>query len=64
MIAQDDEAADIWYNIGHLALGIGDLGLAYQSFKVTTSLDSNHAEAYTNLGVLEMRRSANDAAIR
>eukprot|EP01048_Picozoa_sp_COSAG05_P017171 COSAG05_NODE_2306_length_3249_cov_2.568889_5_plen_143_part_00 len=24
-----DNAADVWYNIGQLAIGIGDLGLAY-----------------------------------
>jgi len=62
-MAGDEEVADVWYNIGQLALGIGDLGLAFQSFKVVTSLDSNHAEAYTNLGVLEMRRGSVDAAM-
>lgn len=29
-LAGDDELPDIWYNIGQLALGIGDLGLAFQ----------------------------------
>eukprot|EP00351_Strombidinopsis_sp_SopsisLIS2011_P004948 CAMPEP_0116877778 /NCGR_PEP_ID=MMETSP0463-20121206/9522_1 /TAXON_ID=181622 /ORGANISM="Strombidinopsis sp, Strain SopsisLIS2011" /LENGTH=52 /DNA_ID=CAMNT_0004525327 /DNA_START=1026 /DNA_END=1184 /DNA_ORIENTATION=- len=30
MVVSDDEAtADLWYNIGHIGIGIGDLGLAY-----------------------------------
>ena len=28
--AEADTQGDIWYNISHLAIGIGDLGLAYQ----------------------------------
>ncbi len=33
------------YNVGQVAVGIGDLGLAYQAFKVTISINSNHAES-------------------
>jgi tetratricopeptide repeat protein 8 len=29
-LADDDNMADVWYNIGQIAIGIGDLGLAYQ----------------------------------
>jgi len=28
-ISDDTNVADVWYNIGHVAIGIGDLGLAY-----------------------------------
>lgn len=52
-LACDDNMADVWYNIGQIAIGIGDLGLAYQAFKVAVSVDNNHAEAYNNLGVGE-----------
>ena len=45
-----------------MAIGIGDLGLAYQGFKIAISVDSNHAEAYANLGVLELRKGNIDAA--
>ena len=45
-----------------MAIGIGDLGLAYQAFKIAISVDSNHAEAYANLGVLELRKGNIDAA--
>ncbi len=55
-ISDDTNASDVWYNIGHVGIGIGDLGLAYQSFKIAVSLNPNHAEAFNNLGVLELRR--------
>ncbi len=55
-LAEDDNMADVWYNIGQLAVGIGDLGLAYQAFKISVSLDTKHAESFNNLGVLELRK--------
>jgi tetratricopeptide (TPR) repeat protein len=45
-----------------VAIGIGDLGLAYQSLKVAISVDANHVESFTNLGVLELRKGNLDAA--
>eukprot|EP00659_Diplonema_papillatum_P018517 gene18517-28581_t len=54
--------ADIWYNIGQVAIGIGDLGLAYQAFKVAISVDPNHAESFNNLGILELRKQNVDQA--
>ena len=44
------------------AIGIGDLGLAYQAFKIAISCDGNHAESYDNLGVLELRKGNIDNA--
>ena len=33
-LADEDEAkADVWYNIGHVALAMGDTTLAYQCFR-------------------------------
>ncbi|RHY26953.1 hypothetical protein DYB32_007147 [Aphanomyces invadans] len=63
-LASDDNMADVWYNIGQVAVGIGDLGLAYQAFKIAVSVDSNHAESYNNLGarVLELRKGNVDQA--
>lgn len=83
------------YNISHVAIGVGDLGLAYQvrgiavshpqrassrtdrrrercavhqvvcfivayfqALKIAISVDSNHAESYCNLAVLEVRKQA------
>ena len=61
-LASDDNMADIWYNVGQVAIGIGDLGLAYQAFKVAISIDCNHAESFNNLGVLELRKGNIDQA--
>lgn len=97
LVANDEELADVWYNIGHVAVvseqtrekyqkvyvvvtnnvstknleasvqqietelcfffkGIGDLVLAYQCFKLTLAFNNDHAEAYNNLAVLELRK--------
>ena len=55
-LADDDNMSDVWYNLGQVAVGIGDLNLAYQAFKISVSVDSNHAESFNNLGVLEIRK--------
>ncbi|CAH1791070.1 unnamed protein product [Owenia fusiformis] len=55
-MATDENAADIWYNVGHVALGIGDMNLAYQCFRLAISASNDHPEAYNNLGVLELRK--------
>uniref|UniRef100_A0AAQ4PH00 Tetratricopeptide repeat domain 8 n=1 Tax=Gasterosteus aculeatus aculeatus TaxID=481459 RepID=A0AAQ4PH00_GASAC len=56
LAANDEEQADVWYNIGHVAVGIGDLPLAYQCFKLALTNNNDHAEAYNNLAVLELRK--------
>lgn len=50
------------YNIGHVGVALGDLGLAYQAFKVAVSVDPAHGEALNNIAVLEMRRQKVDVA--
>lgn len=55
----DDDMSDVWYNIGHLGVSLGDHGLAYQAFKVAVSVNPAHAEALNNLAVLELRRYNN-----
>lgn len=64
MLADDNNMADVWYNIGQVAIGVGDLGLAYQAFKIAVSVDPNHAESYSNLGVLELRKGNVEQACR
>ncbi|CAM9501407.1 unnamed protein product [Chrysoparadoxa australica] len=61
-LANDEEAADIWYNLAQVAIGIGDLGLAFQASKIAVSVDPNHAESYCNLAVLEIRKKDYKAA--
>ncbi|KAH0502439.1 Tetratricopeptide repeat protein 8 [Microtus ochrogaster] len=52
----EEEAADVWYNLGHIAVGIGDTNLAHQCFRLALVHNNHHAEAYNNLAVLEMRK--------
>ena len=61
-LALDESMADIWYNVGQIAIAIGDIGLAYQAFKIAVSVDANHAESYNNLGVLELKRGSFEQA--
>lgn len=49
-LAEDDVMPDVWFNISHVAIGIGDLMLAYQALRVASSIDNSHAESYNNLG--------------
>ena len=55
-VAEDNELADIWYNIAHIAISISDTNLAIECLKLSLSANSDHAEAYNNLGVLELKR--------
>nr|XP_020746248.1 tetratricopeptide repeat protein 8 [Odocoileus virginianus texanus] len=56
-LAEDEEeVAAVWYNLGHIAVGVGDMNLAHQCFRLALVSDNNFAEAYNNLAVLEMRR--------
>lgn len=50
-LADDEALSNVWYNIGQVAIGIGDLGLAYQALKVSVSIDTTNAESFCNLGV-------------
>ncbi|MBZ3882550.1 Tetratricopeptide repeat protein 8 [Sciurus carolinensis] len=52
----EEETADVWYNLGHIAVGIGDTNLAHQCFRLALVNNNSHAEAYSNLAVLEMRK--------
>lgn len=61
-VASDQESADVWYNVSHLAIGVGDSNLAYQCLRLAVAMDNSHAEAYNNLGVLELRRGDIDKA--
>eukprot|EP00879_Flechtneria_rotunda_P021995 GHRR01023196.1.p1 GENE.GHRR01023196.1~~GHRR01023196.1.p1 ORF type:complete len:416 (+),score=162.18 GHRR01023196.1:766-2013(+) len=55
-MADDTSLPDIWYNIGQVAIGIGDLSWAHQCFRLAVTLNPAHPEALNNLGVLEIRK--------
>ena len=61
-LANKENIADVWYNIGHVAVGIGDLNLGYQAFQLALISDNNHAEAYNNLAILEIRKGKAEQA--
>ncbi|CAL4126613.1 unnamed protein product, partial [Meganyctiphanes norvegica] len=61
-LATDESVADVWYNLGHIALGIGDINLGYQCFRLALVSNNDHGESYNNLGVLEYRRGNPDTA--
>ncbi|CAF0939994.1 unnamed protein product [Rotaria sp. Silwood1] len=52
----DDERAEIWYNIGEMALYTTDINLAIQCFRLALVHNNDHAEAYNNLGLVELQR--------
>ncbi len=62
LLADDRNMADVWYNIGQVGIGIGDVGLAYQAFKIAVGINPNHGESFNNLAVLELRKSQIDQA--
>jgi tetratricopeptide repeat protein 8 len=51
-----DEKADIWYNISHIGIIAGDMTLAEQALLIATSLSLKSAEAFNNLGLLELKK--------
>uniref|UniRef100_A0A4W6EXR7 Tetratricopeptide repeat domain 8 n=1 Tax=Lates calcarifer TaxID=8187 RepID=A0A4W6EXR7_LATCA len=53
LVDNDEEQADVWYNIGHVAV----VSLLYPNcFKLALAFNNDHAEAYNNLAVLELRK--------
>ena len=62
LASTDMQRADTWYNLGHVALGVGDSSLAYQCFRLCLAFNADCAEAYNNLGVLEMAHQRFDLA--
>jgi len=57
LLADESNRADIWYNISHIFLNVGELALAQQCLKMVIGADNHHAEAYNNIGVLELKRN-------
>lgn len=62
ILAEDEVASNIWYNISHVAIRIGDIPLAYQALKISLSYSSENAEAYNNIGVIEIKNGNNEQA--
>ncbi|CAG5100441.1 Similar to Ttc8: Tetratricopeptide repeat protein 8 (Mus musculus) [Cotesia congregata] len=61
-LATNENAADIWYNISHIAIVRGDYVLAEECLRLAISIDNRHASSYNNLGVLEIKKGNVTAA--
>ncbi|XP_070159705.1 tetratricopeptide repeat protein 8 [Polyergus mexicanus] len=61
-LATDENVADVWYNISHIAITLGDSIMAEECLRLAIATDNRHALAYNNLGVIEMRNGNVTAA--
>ncbi|ESL09421.1 hypothetical protein TRSC58_02856 [Trypanosoma rangeli SC58] len=60
---EDGTLADVWYNVGHVGIGTGDLGLAHRAFKIALGINPHHTEALNNLAVLKLRMGQVEQAV-
>ncbi|XP_076665274.1 tetratricopeptide repeat protein 8 [Andrena cerasifolii] len=61
-LSTDENIADVWYNISHIALTVGDKTMAAECLKLAIVSDNRHALAYNNLGVIQIRNGNLTAA--
>ncbi|KAL0220896.1 hypothetical protein RCL1_000750 [Eukaryota sp. TZLM3-RCL] len=59
----DELASDVWYNVSHIALGVGDVRLAHQALRLSVTLNSFNIEALTNLAYIELREKKYEEAL-
>ncbi|XP_012269723.1 tetratricopeptide repeat protein 8 [Athalia rosae] len=62
-LANEDNISDVWYNISHVAICVGDIQMAQECLRLAIAGDNSHALSYNNLGVL-VARSNNTIAAR
>lgn len=61
-LSTDENIADIWYNISHIAITVGDIMMAEECLKLAIVNHNRHALAYNNLGVIQIRNGNITAA--
>ncbi|ETO31323.1 hypothetical protein RFI_05795 [Reticulomyxa filosa] len=49
------ETGEVWYNISHIFIALGDFTLAYQALKIAIAHHPTHSEAWNNLAVVQWR---------
>lgn len=58
LLCENDETrADVWYNIAHVGISLGDLAFAERALRISLALDPTHGEAQNNLAVLALHKS-------
>ncbi|KAJ3235891.1 Tetratricopeptide repeat protein 8 [Chytriomyces hyalinus] len=60
----DTDTADVWYNIAHVGISVGDFELARSALKLTLSFNAKHGEAWNNLGILDILECGNKVLAR
>ena len=53
-LANENLLADVWYNLGHVALAAGNLEVSSLCWRLSLSLNASHAEASNNIAVIAM----------
>ncbi|KAG5486030.1 hypothetical protein LSCM4_06736 [Leishmania orientalis] len=61
---EDSQRADVWYNVGHVGIGMGNMTFAERAFRLAVGADATHAEALNNLAVLAYERKKEKAGRR
>ncbi|AIN95961.1 hypothetical protein LPMP_090450 [Leishmania panamensis] len=61
---EDSQRADVWYNIGHMGIGMGNMTFAERAFRLAVGADVTHAEALNNLAVLAYEKKEEKAGRR
>ncbi|TPP56715.1 Tetratricopeptide repeat protein 8 [Fasciola gigantica] len=61
-LCRTENAADVYFNVAHIFMGLGDISQAEQALRIALAYDSNYFEAYTNLGVLAEQRGDTESA--
>lgn len=51
--AENEEEADLWYNIGNVCVHLADIKTGIMAYKIAVSINNNHFQAHNNLGVLQ-----------
>ena len=61
---EEDETADIWYNIGLVSTSSGNFLLAKQAYQMAITISNErHVQAINNLGVIEFKGGKIESAI-
>lgn len=51
-LAKENQLADVWYNLGHVALTAGNLEISSLCWRLSLALNASHTEASNNLAVV------------
>eukprot|EP00796_Vickermania_ingenoplastis_P000616 gene617-339_t len=61
-LCEDDVVrADVWFNIGHVGIALGDVVFAERALRIAVALDPTHGEALNNLAVLALEKAERTA---